>query len=279
MPARILVIEDNPANLELMSYLLKAFGHSVCSAADGEEGLAAARRERPELIVCDLQLPRMDGYEVARQLKRDPAMRAIPIVAVTAFAMVGDRDKVMAAGFDGYIAKPINPETFIQDVEAYMRSTERGAAPAPAAVAPKARSRKKLARRATILVVDNASVNIDLLRGTLEPFGYEVIAANSVAGALELARQAPPGMIVSDIHMPGESGYDLIRAIKADPALCAIPFVFLTSTMRRESDLASGLALGADDFIFRPIEPQALLAKVEAILLPQDRTNGDDPGR
>src|SRR5262245_54688307 len=105
MPARILIIEDNPTNLDLMTYLLTAFGHTALTAADGEEGLEAVRREVPDLIICDVQLPQMDGYEVARWLKSHPQFRAIPLVAVTALAMVGDRDKMLAAGFDGYIAK------------------------------------------------------------------------------------------------------------------------------------------------------------------------------
>jgi CheY-like chemotaxis protein len=117
---RILIIEDNPANLELMVYLLKAFAHTPLEARDGRAGLDLARREKPDLILCDLQLPDIDGYEVARQIKRDPDLRAIPIVAVTAYAMVGDRDRVMAAGFDGYLTKPIAPETFVGQVEGFL---------------------------------------------------------------------------------------------------------------------------------------------------------------
>lgn len=118
--ARLLVIEDNPDNLELMTYLLRAFGHQVLTAGDGADGLRVARREALDLIVCDVHLPKMDGYEVARQLKADPALRRIPLLAVTALAMVGDRDKVLAAGFDGYLAKPIDPQEFAQQVASYL---------------------------------------------------------------------------------------------------------------------------------------------------------------
>ena len=120
MPKRILVIEDNPQNLELMTYLLKAFGHTTLTAGDGIEGIETIRRERLDLIICDVHLPNVDGYEVARQIKRDPMFRRIPLVAVTALAMVGDREKVLAAGFDGYIDKPISPEVFVKQVEAFM---------------------------------------------------------------------------------------------------------------------------------------------------------------
>jgi CheY-like chemotaxis protein len=123
--ARILIIEDNAANLELMTYLLDAFGHTVSVAYDGVEGLAALRANLPDLIICDVQLPNIDGYAVARCLKGDPARCHVPIVAVTALAMVGDRNRILASGFDGYIAKPINPEMFVRQVEAFLApSTE-----------------------------------------------------------------------------------------------------------------------------------------------------------
>jgi CheY-like chemotaxis protein len=130
--ARVLVIEDNSASLDLMVYLLKGFGHTPLSARDGWEGIAVARREHPDLILCDIQLPGADGVEVCRQLKQDPALRDIPMVAVTAFAMVGDREKLLAHGFDGYLSKPINPQTFIADIAPYLldtKSKSRGRAP------------------------------------------------------------------------------------------------------------------------------------------------------
>jgi CheY-like chemotaxis protein len=120
MPARIVVIEDNPASLELICYLLRAFGHDPQSATDGATGFDLAQREHPDLILCDIQLPVMDGYEVVRRLKGHPMLRMVPIVALTAFAMVGDRDKILAAGFDGYLPKPIVPETFVGQVEAFL---------------------------------------------------------------------------------------------------------------------------------------------------------------
>lgn len=121
----VLVIEDNPANLELMVYLLRAFGHTPVAARDGLEGVDKALTARPDVILCDLALPLLDGYGVARRLKNEPALRAIPLIAVTASAMVGDRDKVIAAGFDGYIRKPITPETFVAEVEQYLHPTGR----------------------------------------------------------------------------------------------------------------------------------------------------------
>ena len=120
MAAKILVIEDNPDNLELVCYLLRAFGHQPVAAASGHSGLASAERERPDLILCDLQLPDIDGYEVARRLRNHPELKSVPVVAVTAFAMPADRERVLASGFDGYIAKPIAPEQFVPQIEAFL---------------------------------------------------------------------------------------------------------------------------------------------------------------
>jgi CheY-like chemotaxis protein len=131
--ARVLVVEDQAENLDLMVYLLQAFGHEALSAHDGAEGVAAATEARPDLVVMDLQMPVMDGYEAVSLLKADPGLASIPIVAVTAFAMVGDRQQIMAAGFDGYLAKPIDPQTFVRQLERHLApGAPRADARAPA---------------------------------------------------------------------------------------------------------------------------------------------------
>ena len=120
MTARILIIEDNSANMELMCYLLQAFGHVVLSANDGLLGCRMARNDAPDLILCDIHLPRLDGFGVVQELKRDLCTALVPAIAVTAQAMVGDRDRLMQAGFDGYICKPIEPEVFVTQVDTYL---------------------------------------------------------------------------------------------------------------------------------------------------------------
>ena len=128
--AHVLVVEDNPASLELMVYLLKAFGHAPLTARDGLEGIEAARCVHPDLILCDIQLPGADGVEVCRRLKCDLALRNIPLIAVTAFAMVGDREKLLGEGFNGYVSKPINPQTFIDQITPYLTGEIESGVPA-----------------------------------------------------------------------------------------------------------------------------------------------------
>src|ERR1044072_6457351 len=108
-----------------MSYLLTAYGYITLTAPAAALEIEVACRDRPDLIICDVQLPDMDGYEVARWLKSDPELRTTPLVAVTALAMVGDRDRVLAAGSDGSLAKPINPETFVRQMEVYLRPSQQ----------------------------------------------------------------------------------------------------------------------------------------------------------
>jgi CheY-like chemotaxis protein len=120
MPARILIIEDNTANLELVRYLLESAGHAILSATNGMDGIAMARRELPDLVLCDLQLPLLDGYGVLQQLRESEECKDVAVVAVTAFSMRGDEHRVLTAGFDGYLAKPIDPERFIGQIEAFL---------------------------------------------------------------------------------------------------------------------------------------------------------------
>jgi len=120
MPAHIVVIEDDPASLELATYLLIAAGHSVMSASHGVEGIRIAVEHKPDLIICDMQLPDLNGFEVRRHLAARPDWRVVPIVAVTALSMPGDRELALIAGFNGYLTKPISPETFLQEIDAFL---------------------------------------------------------------------------------------------------------------------------------------------------------------
>lgn len=120
MSKKVLVIEDNDQNMYLTTFMLERHGHQVIQARDGQRGIDAAVQSLPDLILLDIQLPEMDGYAVAAALKSDPRVAAIPIVAVTSYAMAGDRERILAAGCNGYIEKPINPDTFLTQIERFL---------------------------------------------------------------------------------------------------------------------------------------------------------------
>ncbi len=265
MIARILIIEDNETNLELMVYLFKAYGYLPLTARDGKAGLAALAQETPDLIICDLEMPGMNGYTFSQELKGRAEWRRIPLLAVTAYAMVGDRDRVLKAGFDGYLPKPISPDTFVRQVEAFLPPEKRSTRPLETSTST-VESRPHPAKRAAILVVDDSLVNLSLIRSTLEPVGYEVIGVTEPAEAAELARRSPPDMILSDLHMPRQSGLEFLRRAKADPELRSIPFLLFSASSAGGTERERALALGAEGLLLRPIEPQALLSFVEACL-------------
>ena len=124
--SKILLIEDNGQNLYLITFILEKNGYEVIQARDGLEGIEKAIQEKPDLILLDIQLPVMDGYQVARRMKSMPELKDIPIVALTSYAMAGDRERILAAGCDGYIEKPINPETFMAEIERHLPARPSG---------------------------------------------------------------------------------------------------------------------------------------------------------
>jgi len=118
----VLVVEDNDMNMQLVEYLLEEGGYAIVKATSGEEALALTRSEtqRPDLILMDIHLPGMDGLSVVREMKTDERTNRIPILALTAHAMRGDKDRFLEAGCDGYISKPIDVKTFLTSIEQYM---------------------------------------------------------------------------------------------------------------------------------------------------------------
>lgn len=120
MNKRLLIIEDNAQNMYMMRFLLEKSGFTVIGAEDGRQGVVTALDCDPLAILLDIQLPGMDGYAVAAELKCHPQLAGVPIIAVTSYAMVGDREQILAAGATGYIEKPINPQSFVAEICRYF---------------------------------------------------------------------------------------------------------------------------------------------------------------
>ncbi len=121
MNKTLLIIEDNEQNLYMMRFLLEKNGFQVIGAQNGREGIEKALQNTPRAILLDIQLPEMDGYAVAAELKKHKELDGIPIIAVTSYAMVGDRERIIAAGATGYIEKPINPDTFVLEITSHLQ--------------------------------------------------------------------------------------------------------------------------------------------------------------
>ncbi len=247
MSTSILLVEDNPQNAYLATYLLERAGHRVVAVADGATALRQVAALAPDLILLDVQLPDMDGFAVLSALRALPACAATPVVAVTALALAGDRERILQGGFTGYIEKPIDPQTFVAEVDRFLV-----ARPASGA--------------RTVVVADDNAKNRYFMRAVLEGAGFEVLEAEDGVVALELARAHQPRALVTDLLMPTVDGFQLIRQCRADPRTAAVPIVVYTATYTTQEDAELVRDLGATRFLVKPAEPAALVRAVQEAL-------------
>ncbi|MFN3790919.1 response regulator [Massilia sp.] len=266
--ARILIIEDNPANVELMAFLLTAYGHSTASAPDGPRGLAAARAAPPDLVACDVNLPGMDGFAVLAALKAEPALAEVPVLAVTALAMAGDREKVLAAGFDGYISKPIDPDSFVAELEAFLPAAAPGAAvpaaaPQAAGPAPEA-SAPAPSAWPTVLLVDDDPFMLAVLADMLGGEPLRVLSAASGPEALALLGREPVDVILCDQAMPGMTGTEVLARVAAQyPRSVRLMLTGQQDLAEIDAAQRSGLI---DAHYAKPVSASSLRERIRAAL-------------
>ncbi|WP_082551766.1 response regulator [Massilia sp. Root351] len=189
MAARVLIVEDNQANMDLMCYLLAAFGHTPLSAYDGLQGVVAARELQPDLIICDIHLPRLDGYGVVALLKGDAATAAIPVLAASALPVSDGGAALRAAGFDGHLPKSLEPDTLIPSIESFLPTALRGRPPPAAGDGDDDAPPAAAAPRARVLLLDAAPDGGGLVASVLAHYGYAVAVAADAEQAAHCARQ------------------------------------------------------------------------------------------
>jgi CheY-like chemotaxis protein len=270
---RILIVDDNPANVVLISFLLTAQGYEIRTAADASQTLTLLQSFHPSLILMDVQLPGMDGLELTRRLKGDPATREIVVVALTAYAMKTDEQRVYQAGCDGYLTKPINTRTFPATVAGFLhagaaspsspRAGNEVATPVSSEAMRAAESNDD-PERAVILVVDDQATNRALIRAHLGS-RYLLREAISGAAALEIIKGEAIDLVLLDVMMPHMSGFGLCRLIKQLPAEGYLPVILLTALGQHE-DRLTGLEAGADDFLTKPVNREELLLRVQTFV-------------
>ncbi|UCF90319.1 MAG: response regulator [Desulfobacterales bacterium] len=254
MDARtVLVVEDNELNMKLVRDLLKIAKYNVLEATDAESGCQMAREHSPALILMDIQLPGMDGLSATRLIKADPVLKAIPVIALTSYAMQGDEDKAREAGCDGYIAKPIDTRNFLKKVDSFL--------------APRANTRpfKQANHKNRILIVDDEPLNVKLLEAKLTADKYEFSRAFNGEQALEKAEVESPDLILLDIMMPDLYGFEVTRRLKANSATRDIPIILVTALEASDYKVV-GHEAGADEFLNKPVKTAELQARVRSLL-------------
>jgi DNA-binding response OmpR family regulator len=294
---KILLVEDNEMNRDMLSRRLQRRGYEILLAADGAMGVSAAIAEQPDLILMDMSLPVMDGWEATRRLKADLATQSIPVIALTAHAMVGDRQKCLEAGCDDYDTKPVELPSLLQKIEALLAKrqpiapTETGKEHTNAQCPmPQAAGRLSLSThnsiefpaavnekppvptpppanttQTTILLVDDNAENRDMLGRRLQRAGYQVIFAEDGEQGLKAIEQQAIAMVLLDIMMPGIGGLETLKLIRRTHSQTQLP-VLMASAKDRSEDIVLAFELGANDYITKPIDFPVALARIQSQL-------------
>lgn len=275
---RILLVEDNEMNREVLSRRLERKGFEVLTAVDGAAALQAAAKERPGLILMDLSLPTIDGWEASRRLKDDQETAAIPIIALTAHAMSGDRQSAVEAGCDGYETKPVDLPRLLEKIEALLdrgvdnrtaevdavrsqRPESRTADPQPSVGATDAVSRQT----GRILVVDDNAENRELLVRRLRQDGHTDYVAENGQEGLALLEETEIDLVLLDIMMPVMDGYQVLEQMKKDTQLRHIPVIVVSASQEFDSAVRC-IEMGADDYLTKPFNRVLLQARISSSL-------------
>ncbi len=247
MPRKILVIEDNEQNRILMRQILKYHGYEVAEAADGAAGLKMAGEHLPDLILLDLQMPVMGGFAVIREIRKTPELSKLKVIAVTSFAMKGDREKALQAGFDEYVIKPIDTRKFIELVKTFLSDENM------------------TLKKPVILCVDDEPANLKLLENILVPRGYEVASAANGAEALQRIKTLAIDLVLLDLMMPEMDGLQVSWKIRENKKYANIPIIMLTAYSGAESYIES-LSNEVFAYLHKPFETEKLVGLVRAAL-------------
>jgi two-component system cell cycle response regulator len=243
---RILLVDDNALNRKLALDLLMLEGYEVQGCEDAVQALEVLScGALPDLVLMDISLPGMDGLSLTRQLKAEPRFAAIPIVAMTAFAMKGDDRKALQAGCSGYITKPIDTRRFPAQVAAFMAKREGDAA------------------QLKIMIVEDHRIDLKLAGDMARLSGHVVLSNTTAEQAIESLSQSHPDVVLLDLNLPGMDGLSFVRMIKADPKTRHLPVVAVTAypdDYRREELMAAGCAA----YLVKPVDMQRLMGELAA---------------
>jgi adenylate cyclase len=303
--ANILIVDDTPDNLRLLSKILTEQGYEVAKALNGQMALTAVQASLPDLILLDINMPDMSGYEVCERLKANDQTKDIPVIFLSALDEWLDKAKAFRAGGVSYVIKPFKHEEVLVRVENQLKLTRLRSSlqkpnvstrhddnskapptttdcdrkqdasallPLPYSsssllqqTSPKSSTDRTDAPRANILIVDDTPDNLRLLSTILTQQGYEVGKALSGEMALKSASSAPPDLILLDILMPEMNGYEVCEHLKADRKTRDIPIIFI-SALDDVFDKVRAFTIGGVDYITKPFQDEEVLARVQTHL-------------
>ena len=280
--AQILLVEDNELNRDMLSRRLRRRGYEVAIAVDGADAIAAVAANPPDLILMDMSLPIMDGWEATKALKADASTSHIPIIALTAHAMAGERERALGVGCDDYDTKPVEIRRLLKKMDVFLgqASTSPSSAPsrqtspapsvAPASPAP-IPPPTRVDGIGTLLVVDDNADNRDMLKRRLTRKKHTVIAVDSGESALDVlnpnsGNYQPVDMVLLDVMMPGMDGIETLQRIRQTYSQLELPVIMVTAKDSNQ-DMLRAFDLGANDYVTKPIDFGVAIARIQNQLL------------
>jgi CheY-like chemotaxis protein len=263
----VLIVDDSPINLKVARVALEADGYEVRTAENGEEAWRLLGTFKPSSILMDLQLPGLDGFALTKRIKSDPALQHIPIIAVTAYAMKGDRERALAVGCDDYISKPVDPILLPALVATHIKQPNRPVL------------RRSDDETAQIVVIEDNATTRKLIRVALESDGFRVWETGEAKEALRYLEEHVPLLVLQDLMLPDMDGLELVRRLRAMPHGRGLPILCLSGFLSRMDD-AKAMAHSFSALLVKSIDPVRLIDVVRRQLaLPApERTVPDGAG-
>jgi len=267
----ILIVDDDPMNVKFLNTLLTKEGFHTETAYDGIEALEKIRENPPEMILLDIMMPGIDGYQVTQKLKGDPSTHNIPIILITALDGAADKARGMEAGADEFLNKPVNKTELIARVKSLLklkiyqeqlsnRIQSEQEMLNPAVCIPSGQDEEALAN---ILLVEDSHKDLDLFRIYLEKQPYRLSMVQTGEEAIALCRKGSVDLVLLDLLLPGLDGFDVCRHLKEDNQTRNIQILMVSSQNDLESKL-KGIKLGADDFLIKPVNREELVVRIRA---------------
>jgi two-component system cell cycle response regulator len=269
----VLVVDDDPMNVKFFEALLKKEGFSTGTASNGFEALESVKEKKPDLILLDVMMPEVGGFEVTRQLKKDTKTRNIPIVLITALDSPEDKSLGMAAGADEFLNKPVNKAELLARVRSLLKLKV-----CREQLACRLKSEKKEtnldgadlpvddpASSARILLVDDNPKDIGLFKLYFAKEPYRFVVAETGEEAISICRREPVDLVLLDLMLPGLDGFDVCRQLRKDDRTRNIQVLMVSSQTDLDSKL-KGIDLGADEFLIKPLNREELVVRTRALL-------------
>lgn len=264
--AKVLVVDDEPIMINIMAAALTEEGYRVEEAVDGAQALEKTREFRPDVILLDVVMPKLNGFEATERLKADPATSAIPVILVTGLGSIEDRVKGLEAGADDFLSKPFNFDELLARVRSLARLKHlQDRLALMEAECPGKAARAERRRQPLVLVVEDDQRIVRICENVLGAGGYQIVDAGDAETALRFTEQETPDLVILDLMLPDRDGLELLELFRNNRATAEVPLIILSALGDLKTKV-KGLQLGADDYLVKPISSLELLARVRANL-------------